>query len=157
MLEVFIEHRTIERTLLRITISVAVFLSICDALPAQAAATPAAVAAEQTLPWVTAHALYGDPKYPADFDHFEYADPNAPKGGTLTLGNPDRRTSFDKFNPWTVKGDAPAGVSLFMFETLAVGSADEPETLYGLIGQSYQIAPDLSFVTIKIDPRAQLL
>ena len=48
--------------------------------------------------------------------------PDAPKGGTLSVRNPDRRTSFDKFNPFTIKGSAPAGLTILMFETLAVRS-----------------------------------
>ena len=66
-------------------------------------------------------AAFGEPpKYPRGFTHFDYVNPDAPKGGTLYLRNPDRRTSFDKFNPFTLKGNAPAGVMIFMFEPLAV-------------------------------------
>ena len=46
-----------------------------------------------------AYSQYGNPKYPKDFAHFDFVNPKAPQGGTLTLANPDRRTSFDKFNP----------------------------------------------------------
>src|SRR5882672_1033811 len=60
--------------------------------------------------WVHALAAFGEPKYPRDFSNFEYVNPDAPKGGTIYLRNPDRRTSFDKFNLSTVKGNAPAGV-----------------------------------------------
>ncbi|MFW8188723.1 ABC transporter substrate-binding protein, partial [Klebsiella pneumoniae] len=63
-------------------------------------------------------AQYGEPKYPQGFTHFDYVNPDAPRGGTLTLANPDRRTSFDKFNPFTLRGSAPAGVASLMFETL---------------------------------------
>ena len=59
-----------------------------------------------------AFALYDTPKYPADFTHFDYVNPDAPKGGELYLANPDRRTSFDKFNPFSLKGVAAAGVRL---------------------------------------------
>lgn len=55
------------------------------------------------------YAEYGDLKYPAGFTHFAYLNPKAPIGGTLALGNPDRRTSFDKFNPYTIKGTAAPG------------------------------------------------
>jgi microcin C transport system substrate-binding protein len=73
--------------------------------------TAARVAAQQAMPvpapetWTHAHA--------------------APKGGTINLRNPDRRSSFDKFNPFTTKGNAPAGLSIFMFESLAVLGSDE--------------------------------
>ena len=77
---------------------------------------------------IAAHAcsLYSTPKYPPDFKHFEYVNPDAPKGGTLFLANPDRRTSFDKFNPFSLKGVAAAGVSSLMFETLTTTSAPWP-------------------------------
>jgi microcin C transport system substrate-binding protein len=130
-------------------------LIACGTLLFAISAATLASAAPPDSQWVTAHALFGEPKYAPNFDHFNYVNPNAPKGGTLILGNPDRRTSFDKFNPYTVKGDAPAGVTLFMFETLAFSAPDEPETFYGLIGQYFQIAPDLSSLTVKIDPRAR--
>ena len=68
-------------------------------------------AAESAGGWAHGYAAYGEPKYPRGFNHFEYVDPTAPKGGTLYLRNPDRRTSFDKFNPFTVKGNSPAGSS----------------------------------------------
>ena len=113
------------------------------------AAAPASAAA-----WTHAFAAFGQPKYPAGFDHFDYVNPAAPKGGTLHLRNPDRRTSFDKFNYFTVKGSAPAGLGIWMLETLAVKSADEPLTMYGLLAQALQVAPDLSSVTIRLNPRA---
>ncbi len=56
-------------------------------------------------------AQYGDLQYPPGFKHFSYVNPNAPQGGTLHLPNPDRRTSFDKFNPFTLKGVAAPGVA----------------------------------------------
>ena len=59
---------------------------------------------------VYAIAQYGEPKYPADFKHFDYVNPDAPKGGTLVLANPNRLTSFDKFNPFTLRGNTAPGV-----------------------------------------------
>lgn len=106
-------------------------------------------------PWVHAVAAFGEPKYPSGFAHFEYADPHAPKRGTLYLANPDRRTSFDKFNPFTIKGNAPAGVSLFMFESLTVLSGDELMTMYGLLAEAMRVAPDKSWIAFRLDPRAR--
>ncbi|HTT11199.1 MAG TPA: extracellular solute-binding protein [Burkholderiaceae bacterium] len=105
--------------------------------------------------WVPAIAAFGSPKYPADFTHFEYVNPDAPKGGTLYLRNPDRRTSFDKFNLFTVKGNAPAGIGIYMLETLAVMSADEPRTMYGLLAESMRVEPDGSAITFRLNPRAR--
>ena len=67
---------------------------------------------------------YGKPKYADGFAHFDYVNPNAPRGGTLTLPNPGQRTSFDKFNPFTLRGITAPGIDL-MFESLAEGSAEE--------------------------------
>ena len=89
-----------------------------------AAAAAQAAAEEGGGTWSHAYAAYGEPKYPRDFTHFEYVNPAAPKGGTLHLANPDRRTSFDKFAEFTVKGQAPAAMNIFVFETLCVPSGD---------------------------------
>ena len=89
-----------------------------------------------------AFALYDTPKYPAGFHHFDYVNPDAPKGGDLYLANPDRRTSFDKFNPFSLKGVAAAGVSNLMFETLAVSSSDETATMYGLLAEEWATRPE---------------
>lgn len=106
--------------------------------------------------WVHALGAYRAlPKYPPDYAHFDYVDPAAPKGGVLRLRNPDRRTSFDKFNPFTVRGVAPAGVEIFMFESLATGSMDEPQTSYGLLAEAIEVAPDLSAVSYRLRPEAR--
>jgi microcin C transport system substrate-binding protein len=113
------------------------------------------MAQSATGQWVHAYAAYGEPKYPKGFAHFEYVNPDAPKGGTMYLRNPDRRTSFDKFNPYTIKGSAPAGVTMFLIEPLAVQSSDEPQTMYGLLAQEMLIAPDKSSITFRLNPLAR--
>ena len=105
--------------------------------------------------WAHAWAGYGEPKYPRGFAHLGWVNPHAPKGGTLVLRNPDRRTSFDKFNPFTPRGAAPTGVMLFMFETLAVMSGDEPQTMYGLLAESIRVAPDKSSVSFRLNRQAR--
>lgn len=102
-----------------------------------------------------AFALYDVPKYPADFTHFDYVNPDAPKGGELYLANPDRRTSFDKFNPFSMKGVAAAGVSSLMFETLAVGSMDETASMYGLLAEDMELAPDRMSMRFRLNPKAR--
>src|SRR6478736_1859968 len=102
-----------------------------------------------------AFSLYDTPKYPATFHHFDYVNPDAPKGGDLYLANPDRRTSFDKFNPFSLKGVAAAGVSNLMFETLAVSSSDETATMYGLLAEDMELAPDRMAITFRINPKAR--
>jgi len=105
--------------------------------------------------WVHAFAAYGPPKYGPGFSHFDYVNPDAPKGGTLRLKNPDRRTSFDKFNPWTTRGNAPAGVLIWMVESLGHLVQDEPLTVYGLLAESINVAPDFGSVTFRIRPEAR--
>lgn len=105
--------------------------------------------------WTHAYAAFGKPKYGRDFQHFDYVNPAAPKGGTLYLRNPDRRSSFDKFNGFTLKGAAPGGLTLFMLETLAVLAGDEPQTMYGLLAEEMLVAPDKSSMTIRLHPTAK--
>ena len=100
-------------------------------------------------------AQYGKPKYADGFSHFDYVNPQAPRGGTLVLPNPDRRTSFDKFNPFTLRGVAAPGVAQLMFESLAVGSADEVSSAYGLIAEDIAVAPDKMSVVFRIRPEAK--
>ena len=107
------------------TLTVAAFLAGAIGGSAQAAST---AAAGEGGKWSHAYAAYGEPKYPRGFRNFDYVNPDAPKGGTLQLQNPDRRSSFDKFNPFTIKGQSPAGLSTLMFEPLAIRSGDEPGT-----------------------------
>ena len=71
-----------------------------------------------------AYALWGQPKYPAGFAHFDYVNPQAPKGGELRLVSNSRASTFDKYNPFTLKGSAPAYLSALMFDSLLTGAID---------------------------------
>ena len=97
---------------------------------------------------------YGKPKYPDGFSHFDYVNPNAPRGGTFTLPNPGSRSSFDKFNPFTLRGVTAPGIEL-MFESLAEGSADEVSSIYGLLADDIQVAADHKSVIFHIRPEAK--
>jgi microcin C transport system substrate-binding protein len=121
------------------------------------AATPEAPAdgGDFTNRWVHAFAAYGAPKYGPDFKHFDYVNPDAPKGGTLRLKNPDRRTSFDKYNPWTTRGNAPAGVLIWMVEGLAHMVQDEPQTMYGLLAEAINVASDFGSAMFRIRAEAR--
>ncbi|MEK7914189.1 extracellular solute-binding protein [Burkholderia contaminans] len=99
-------------------------------------------------------AQYGEPKYPPGFKHFDYVNPDAPKGGTLVLANPNRLTSFDKFNPFTMRGNPAPGIDM-LFESLATGSSDEPASAYGLLADDIDVAPDRRSVTFHLNPRAR--
>jgi microcin C transport system substrate-binding protein len=102
-----------------------------------------------------AYAQFGDIKYPPGFSHFDYVDPNAPKGGEIRMVPPTRPTNFDKFNPFTLKGTAPYGVGELMFESLLVGNADEPTTAYGLLAEDVEVAADGLSATFRLDPKAR--
>jgi microcin C transport system substrate-binding protein len=110
---------------------------------------------DYTNRWVHAYAAYGAPKYGPDFKHVDYVNPDAPKGGTLKLKNPDRRTSFDKFNPWTTRGNAPAGIFIWMVEGLAHMSQDEPQTMYGLLAEAINVASDFGSAQFRIRAEAR--
>ncbi len=116
----------------------------------------ACLAGHGSVVWAAhAFSLYGTPKYPPGFMHYTYVNPDAPKRGELYLANPDRRTSFDKFNPFSLKGVAAAGVSNLMFETLAEGSSDEVATMYGLLAEDMTLAPDRMSMTFRLHPKAR--
>ena len=92
-------------------------------------------------------AMYGDPALPPDFVSLPYANPNAPKGGTITFGEAG---GFDSLNPYIVKGQAPAGIALLTVETLLGRSLDEPFTLYGLLAESVDTDDARSYVEFTI-------
>ncbi|MDB5849001.1 MAG: transporter substrate-binding protein [Rhodoferax sp.] len=96
------------------------------------------------LPAWAAHgyALWGDLKYPPNFSNFAYVNPNAPKGGELRLVSNLRTSTFDKFNPFTIKGSAPAYLSDLMFDSLLTGPMDENGAGYGLLAEDVAVPPD---------------
>lgn len=102
-----------------------------------------------------AYAQFGDIKYPAGFTHFDYVNPAAPKGGEIRLVPPTRPTNFDKFNPFTLKGTAPYGMSGLVFESLLTGNSQEPTTAYGLLAEDVEVAPDKRSATFRIHPKAR--
>jgi microcin C transport system substrate-binding protein len=102
-----------------------------------------------------AYAQFGDIKYPAGFDHFQWVNPDAPKGGEITLVPPTRISQFDKYNPFTLKGTAPPGLPDLMFESLLTGTVDEPTTAYGLLAEDVAVAADHLSVTFRLNPAAR--
>ena len=98
------------------------------------------------------HALsvFGNVKYDKNFTHFDYVNPNAPKGGTTKLHSSG---GFDSLNPFIIKGLKAPGLSM-MFESLMVGSLDEPQSYYGLIADSVDLAADKSSISFTINPKA---
>ncbi len=97
-------------------------------------------------------AMHGAPKLPADFQHFSYANPQAPKGGRLVLA---AYGSFDSLNPLIIKGEAAAGIREFVYDSLMARGLDEPFSLYGLVAQTVEMPEDRSSITFNLDPKAR--
>ncbi|HYW57264.1 MAG TPA: extracellular solute-binding protein [Polaromonas sp.] len=104
-----------------------------------------------------------EPKYPATFTHFDYVNVDAPKGGSLVLS---ASGSFDKLNPFTLKGLPPVGMGRsgngfvfaeygLIFDSLTTPSEDEPFSRYGLIAQDIELAADKLSVTFRLNPKAR--
>jgi microcin C transport system substrate-binding protein len=110
---------------------------------------------------LTGIATYGEPKYPSNFDHFDYVDVNAPKGGEVRLYD---LNTFDSLNPFIIKGRPPTARGLtpapvdligITIDTLLAGSADEPASAYGLIAESLEVPPDRSWVIFNLRKEAR--
>lgn len=103
---------------------------------------------------IAAHGISidGKLKYPAGFTQFAYVSSDAQKGGDLVLHD---LGSFDKMNPFTLKGSAPEGIGNLVFEPLAVASLDEPFAKYGLITEDIKPAADGMSVTFTINKKAR--
>jgi len=98
---------------------------------------------------------YDEPKYPADFTHFDYADPAAPADGTLSFQNYDELQSYDSLNPFLVRGAPAPDIRRLMFDTLMQRSWDELASEYPLIADDVEVASDLSSATFHINPAAR--
>jgi microcin C transport system substrate-binding protein len=97
---------------------------------------------------------FGDLKYPADFKHFDYVNPDAPKGGRLATIGTAAILTFNSFNPFVVRDDAAQGLTM-LFDSLMERSADEPDAVYGLIAHSAEVADDKRSVTFYMRPEAK--
>ncbi len=108
-----------------------------------------------------AHGLsvFGDLKYPADFQRFDYVNPAAPKGGTFSL-IPSVRSynqsyqTFNSFNAYILKGEGAQGMDM-TFAPLMVRAGDEPDAMYGLVAKSVQISPDKLTYRFTMRPEAR--
>lgn len=96
--------------------------------------------------------LFGDIKYGADFKHFDYVNPDAPKGGDIRRAV-DGRT-FDSLNPFILKG-TPTGAVGLIYESLTTRSYDEPATEYGLVAEAIHYPVDYSWVEFTLRPEAR--
>lgn len=118
---------------------------------ALAAALLALPAAAEEREWHHASSLIGEPKYPEDFAHFDYVNPEAPKGGTVRQGV---LGGFDTFNPILPQGEPESNIS-WIYETLMTPSMDEVLTDYGLLAEAMSFPEDYSSVTFRMDPDAR--
>lgn len=96
--------------------------------------------------------MHGAPARAADFAHFDYVNPGAPKGGTLVLAA--EQGSFDSLNPFILRGQAADGWRL-VFEPLAKRAQDEPFSLYGLLAESIEMDPDRRWIRFTMRPEAR--
>ena len=101
------------------------------------------------------YALWGDLKYPANFTQFDYVNGQAPKRGELRLVSNLRVSTFDKYNPFTIKGSAPAYLSDMLFDSLLAGSLDETAAGYGLLASDVTVAPDGLSATFRLRAEAR--
>ena len=108
-------------------------------------------AAAEEVPWRHGIAMYGEPKYGADFKHFDYVNPNAPKGGLARL---QAIGGFDTLNPFTSKGHAAAGSGL-IYDTLLESSKDETHSAYASLAEAVRTPEDRSWVAFRLDADAR--
>lgn len=95
--------------------------------------------------------FFGELKYPADYNHLDYVNPDAPKGGEISIWT---MGTFDSFNPYTRKGRAGALASA-PFESLLEGTSDEVGTSYGLLAETLEYPEDQSWVIFNMRPEAR--
>ena len=113
---------------------------------------------------ITSYGLsaFGDLKYPKDFAHFDYVNPDAPKGGRLATLPVQGVNTFDSFNAFILKGDPAAGFSLgssdvnsIVFDSLMTQAGDEPDALYGLVAYEVEYPQDRSWIVFRLRPEAR--
>ena len=102
-----------------------------------------------------AYSVWGIFKYPPGFEHFGYVNPLAPKGGELRLVGGSRISTFDKYNPFTIKGTVPTFLLELLFESLLTGSMDEVGVGYGLLAEDVDVAADGLSATFRLNPQAR--
>src|SRR3546814_20213835 len=94
-------------------------------------------------------AMHGEPAYGPDFKHFDYVNPNAPKGGTLILSADG---TFDTFNPFTAKGTAAASAGIAT-ETLMVTGEGEAFTMYALLSETIEGPGERLWIHLTLNPK----
>lgn len=101
------------------------------------------------------YATFGDLKYGPDFTHFDYANPDAPQGGTMTQRQLYGTPTFDSLNAFVIKGDGAPEVGIHIYDSLMVRAHDEPDALYGLVAETIEYPDDLTYVAFNLRPDAR--
>ena len=123
---------------------------IATAALISASVLPLTTWAEEVKP-THAIAMHGTPKYGPDFKHFDYVNPDAPKGGTIKYAG---FGSFDSFNGFISKGESVDGIGN-IYDSLMSSSADEAFTEYGVLAESVEVPEDRSWITFHLRPEAK--
>ncbi|MHA1165044.1 MAG: ABC transporter substrate-binding protein, partial [Alphaproteobacteria bacterium] len=97
---------------------------------------------------------FGNLKYAADFTHFDYVNPQAPKGGRLSMIGTAGLITFNSLNGFILKGDAAQGLG-YLFDSLMTPAQDEPDSMYGLVAKSVELADDRRSVTFYLRGEAR--
>jgi microcin C transport system substrate-binding protein len=113
--------------------------------------TIASAKPEEALKALPGVAMHGQPKYRPGFDHLDYVNPDAPKGGEVHLAEAG---TFDSLNPFILKGVAAPGVGM-LFQSLMGGTADEAFSQYGEIAETIEIPEDRSYVVFNLRKEAR--
>ncbi|MEJ6399525.1 extracellular solute-binding protein [Yoonia sp. 208BN28-4] len=119
------------------------------------AATLAATTALAETTISHGYSAFGDLKYPADFTHFDYANPDAPQGGTIAQRQLYGTPTFDSLNVFIVKGDSAPEVAIHVYDSLMVAASDEPDAIYGLLAETIEYPEDQSYVIFNMRPEAR--
>ncbi|TVQ52272.1 MAG: ABC transporter substrate-binding protein [Rhodobacteraceae bacterium] len=123
-----------------------------------AAAALWGLAAQAEVLVVHGLSAFGDLKYPPDFAHFEYVNPDAPKGGSMTTTSTRANQTFDTLNAYTFRGDPPAGLAApenLVYDTLMAGAADESDAVYGLVASHAEYIPGGDWIIFEMRPEAR--
>ena len=94
---------------------------------------------------------FGDLKYPVNFTHLDYVNPNAPKGGEFKYGV---EGTFNNLNPFILKGIAASGIEM-IFDSLMEGPSDEISSKYGLVAEAVKLADDKSWISFRLRKNAK--
>ncbi|WP_192845807.1 extracellular solute-binding protein [Aureimonas sp. AU22] len=146
----------VSRAVSALTLTALLALSAAPALAQDTPAAPATgAAAQEAGEWRTWSSLIRPSKYGNDFAHYDFVNPDAPKGGRLNL---QAAGTFDSFNPFPVRGTPAAGFAAFgggiAYDTLMDQALDEPGVSHGLIAEAMRYPADFSSVTFRLDPAA---